>query len=391
MAKRLYKIKHNCKNESSPTEIRLNYSKNILKDSTPLPKTLEYRDIDESFKEWVNKDLEIVFEDVTLPTMSLFSNQRFSEYMQTWQYTDANKNILMNFKTVTRENNPQQGKGQGSLWNIPGDRFYTLKKEEVLNDNGKISYREYQMKQPKSIDLSYKVSIITNKYELLNEFNTLIHDKFKSRQCYIQPNGHFIPMVLESISDESEYNIDDRTFFSQIYTITVMAYIITENDFRVIETPSVTLKCVKEITNSSNSESKRPTVEIEDEELPINEDPNTPYYYQPILLTITFKNGDDDEVEFVMDCDLIGESAEYENVEFRKVKINDEFYNNYDFNHTVFYEGEKIRIKIKRKVLGDESKIIIKGYNPRVVFDKRVDDLEFKEEIIQKQIDLEVK
>ena len=92
-----------------------------------------------------------------------------------------------------------------------------------------------------------------------------------------------------------------------------------------------------------------------------------------------------------MDCDLIGQSATCSNIELHKIKIDDTFYDNYDFNSTVFYEGEKIRIKIKREVLGNESKIIIKGYNPRVTFDDRKDDMEFKEEIIQKPIDLEVK
>ena len=111
---------------------------------------------------------------------------------------------------------------------------------------------------------------------------------------------------------------------------------------------------------------------------------------KPITLTITFNPCDDDEVEFVMDCDLIGQKTEYTNIEFHKIKINDEFYDSYDFNHTVFYENEKIKIKIKREVLGDESKIIIKGYNPKVIFDERLDDLEFKEEIIQKPLELDV-
>ena len=105
----------------------------------------------------------------------------------------------MNFKTITRENNPQQGQNQGGLWNIPGDRFYTMKREEVLNDNGKISYREYRMKQPKAINLVYKVSLVTNKYELLNDFNEIVNDKFKARQCYIRPNGHYIPMLLDGV------------------------------------------------------------------------------------------------------------------------------------------------------------------------------------------------
>jgi hypothetical protein len=391
MARRAYKIKHNYRTELNPIETRASYYEEVFKDATSIPRTLEYRDIDETFKSWVDKELEVVFEDRCLPTMSLFSNQRFSEYMQSWQYTDENKNILMNFKTVTRENNPQAGKHQGNSWNIPGDRFYTMKREEVLNDNGKISYRDYQVKQPKVVDLTYKVSIVTNKYELINEFNVKIHDKFKARQCYIRPNGHYIPMTLENISDESEYNLDDRTFFSQVYTIKVMGYILTETDFRVIESPLVSLKCVSGLSNGGKR--TRPTIELEEDgEIYkcVNGEEDSNYYYQPITLTIFFSKCDDDNVEFTMDCDLIGVESELENIEYYKVKINDEYFENYNFNSTVFYDGEKIRIKIKRDILGDESKIIIRGYNPRVVYDERVDDLEFKEEIKQKPLDLEV-
>ena len=53
-----------------------------------------------------------------------------------------------------------------------------------------------------------------------------------------------------------------------------------------------------------------------------------------------------------------------------------------------FQEGDKFKIKVKREKLGEESKITIKGYNPKVIFDERLDDLEFKEGIIQKPLDL---
>ena len=98
---------------------RLEMLNDIVKDGTFLPKTLEYKDIDEAFRDWV-KGLTIVSDDgKEYPTMSLFSNQRFSEYSQSWQYVDENKNLLLNFKTVTRENNPKYGEIQSGLWNIP--------------------------------------------------------------------------------------------------------------------------------------------------------------------------------------------------------------------------------------------------------------------------------
>lgn len=220
-------------------ERRYELMSEILKNGTFLPKTVEYKDIDEDFKRWVEEELKIVSDNgKEFPTMTLFSNQRFSEYTQSWRFTDKDKNLLLNFKSINRENNPQYGKIQNGYWNIPGeDRFYTMKKQIVLDDNGSESFLVLKMHQPMAIDLTYRLSIFTNKYQSINEFNTLVNRMFRARQCYIRPNGHFMPMTLESISDESSYQIDDRQFYAQTYNIKVMAYILTKDDYRVEEIP----------------------------------------------------------------------------------------------------------------------------------------------------------
>ena len=46
-------------------------------------------------------------------------------------------------------------------------------------------------------------------------------------------------MKLNDISDESEYSIDNRQYYSQSYNITVMAYIIKEDDYIVVERPEM--------------------------------------------------------------------------------------------------------------------------------------------------------
>ena len=96
---RAYKNTLNLRGKAYGQERRKNLAKEILKDSTPLPKTLLYKDIDKAFSEWVENDLHITFEGEVIPTMSLYSNQRFSEYMQTWEGVDEKKNIIFNFKS----------------------------------------------------------------------------------------------------------------------------------------------------------------------------------------------------------------------------------------------------------------------------------------------------
>lgn len=226
------------RNISRGIERRRNLSKIILEHGTPTPLPVTYVDIDKSFFNWVDKKLDIVYNGQKLPTYKLFSNQKLSEYSQTWSNLDDTGNIIMNFKTITRENNPQHGESQGGNYNVPGNRDYPMFYVPVLQENGEEAYDLYSMKQPLSVNFMYTVSVICNKYEILNKFNEMMHYEFSALECYISPNGHPMPMVIENITDESEYNIDDRKYYSQSYQIKLMAYIIRKEDFKVTKIPS---------------------------------------------------------------------------------------------------------------------------------------------------------
>lgn len=236
-----YKNYLNIHHTPDPLERRMNLIKGAIGKGTALPNPVVYEDIDRAFKEWVEKDLYVSFEGKEVPTMVLYSNQRFSEYLQTWQYTDENNNVLLNFKTVTRENNPSFGKDQGGNYNIPGEPFFLMARQIAHDESGRLYYIDYKMKQPFTADLSYKVSIVSNKLELINEFNLMMVDKFKSRQCYLNINGHHMPMILEGVNDESEYSVTDRQFYSQSYNITLQSYIIKRDDMRVEERPVMSI------------------------------------------------------------------------------------------------------------------------------------------------------
>lgn len=294
-------------------ERRKNLAKEILKDSTPLPKTLLYKDIDEEFKKWVEDDLRISFEGTEVPTMALYSNQRFSEYLQSWDNVDNKKNLILNFKIITRENNPKSGTIVGQTKNIPGEHSVLMKTVEAYDKNNRKYYIDYRLKQPLTVDMVYTLTLLTNKYELLNEFNAMINDRFKSITCYIRPNGHFIPMKLNDISDESEYNIDNRQYYSQSYSITVMAYIITEDDYIVEERPEVKF---------IGYEGDRSTY-ADIEEMPICEGDDVPEYaFVPITLTINF-DPCKTSYKFTIDTDFQAKNATYENIRYFRIFVND--------------------------------------------------------------------
>lgn len=226
------------RNKTIGTERRRNMSKLIMLHAPNFPMEITYEDIDQEFVRWVEQSLDLSFDGKRLPTVRLFSNQRLSEYEQSWNQLDDAGNLMMNFKTITRENNPQKGEEQGNVYNIPGDRYYPMYYVPSLQENGTEAYDVYEMKQPYTVNFIYTIGIITNKLGLVNEFNKLMHDRFKGLECYIYPNQHPMPMTLDSITDESEYGIDNRKYYSQSFKIKLLGYIIRKEDFRVTKLPS---------------------------------------------------------------------------------------------------------------------------------------------------------
>ena len=105
-------------------ERRRNAVKTVLHKQPHFPKSVVYEDIDKAISDWVDKGIELEFEGSRFPTYKLFSNQRISEYGQNWQHLDKKGNLELNFKTVTRESNPQHGDNQGNSYNIPGYMDY---------------------------------------------------------------------------------------------------------------------------------------------------------------------------------------------------------------------------------------------------------------------------
>ena len=358
---------------------RLELLSDILKNGTFVPKTVEYSDIDADFKRWA-EELRISYNGTLFPTMVMYSNQRFTEYSQTWKYVDKNKNLILNFKTITRETNPQYGKIQQGLWNIPGNRFYKMKKQLVLDDNGSESILCLKVKQPMAIDLMYKLSIFTTNIDSINEFNMMINDAFKSRQAYIRPNGHYMPMTLEGITDKSSYQINDRQFYSQTAQIKVMAYILREGDFKVEEYPyKVGVNFGVHVT--------KPKAGVEIEEVNPCEQ-HERYYYQPVRLIINFPAGVK-KVEFSeLGQNIVITSASTENVCEYSIFINEE---RAEKTFPIgFKDKELVKIQISRKSEQFPSTIIFEGYDPDNAIDSEAPDYSKEAELKDTEIEYEI-
>lgn len=393
-------------------ERRRNMSKIVLEHQPHFPKTLNYEDIDLAVVDWVDNSFDLTFDGKRLNTYKLFSNQRISEYGQTWQNLDEKGNLDINFKTITREPNPQKGEMFGGNYTIPGNITFPIFNVKNVDENGMEYVERYSIKQPFAVNLIYTVGVFTNSYKILNEMNTLIHQQFKSLEKYIFPNGFAIPMELNSVSDESEYTIDDRKYYSQTYQIKVMSYIIRESDYVVTKIQSrVRMPFVSGI-NSSNKvdchKFKLDTLELPNESVDISEcevnaeiipqvEPTTDeimtepkgnveieieemtgkqvcwentedemYVNRKVIYTATIDYCDirkkDGEFEFVSDYNLVVEEIELQNISSCEIFINGNKVKIEDSDVNIL-AGDTIKVKV---ILRNENEL---GYFTLVTYD----------------------
>lgn len=405
------------------TERRRNMSKYILDYGTPLPKPIEYADIDQAVFDWVDKVVDLSYDGKRLPTYRLYSTQRISEYMQSWKELDETGNIIMNFKMVTREFNPQKGDEQGNYFNIPGHKDFAMFYVPVLQENGVEAFDKYTMKQPTCVNLIYTASIITNKMELMNKMNEKMVYEFNAINCYISPNGHPMPMSLEDISDESEYNIDDRKYYAQSFKIKVKGYIIRKEDYKVERIPSrfVVTWNDSEIAGSSyrrgkNRRENEKVVFLKDtdetydknkfildalkqnpceiakvptspkpplEDTPVDADwccekEQPRYEYKVMRVIMNFDDcvepsGDTPiyyhELSFEIDKDMTLITVETENIHDFKILVNGEVMS-LD-NEVKFLDGDEITARISKDDDFSKSVLTLVGYDPNTTVDTK--------------------
>jgi hypothetical protein len=92
----------------------------------------------------------------------------------------------------------------------------------------------YKIPQPIPCDITYDITIVCNKFRDLNKFNKLVLQNFSSRQDYTQVKGHYIPIVLDTIEDNTPMEtMDGRRFYMQTYKCTMLGFLIDSDEFEV--------------------------------------------------------------------------------------------------------------------------------------------------------------
>jgi len=205
----------------------------INKDGTYLPKSLLHADLDKGFLDFVKEDLKVVVDGKVIPMIDiLVTTQNWSQFTETWDIQNLDKNIEPPFISVVRIPEVKYGTNPSLLYNIPNRKQYFYAQVPTW-DGQRNGMDIYKIPQPVPVDITYQVKIVCNRMRELNEFNKIVLEKFASRQAYRNIKGHYIPIIQGNISDESVMDIEKRKYYIQSYEFTMLGFLIDENEFEV--------------------------------------------------------------------------------------------------------------------------------------------------------------
>ncbi len=205
---------------------------NITENDTFLPKPIGFEDIDRATFNFIRDEIGVEIDGDKVPTY-VYSIQKWFEFTRTWDNSNEYKDVELPFISLVREPDVQKGENQDGLFDVPGFPVFTYKKIPTFR-NGREGYDLYRIPQPTSTDLTYNVRFFSNRMSELNVIQDKIQRLFKAHQYYINVLGHPMPVLLVSVTDES--NIDDiesRRYYVLNFELVINGYIINEEDFKV--------------------------------------------------------------------------------------------------------------------------------------------------------------
>jgi hypothetical protein len=210
----------------------------INKDGTYLPKSLLHAELDGGMLDFVKNKLKTVVEGKTIPTVDIMvTTQNWTQFTETWNFQNIDKNAEPPFITTIRTPEVKFGTNPSLLYNIPNRRQYFYAQVPTW-DGERNGMDIYTIPQPVPVDITYTVKIICNRMRELNKLNQVILEKFASRQSYAVIKGHYIPIVMGTITDESVLDVEKRKYYIQSYEFTMLGFLIDEDEFEV--SPAIT-------------------------------------------------------------------------------------------------------------------------------------------------------
>lgn len=204
----------------------------IINKDDYLPKGVLHVDLDTGFKEFVKETMALTLDGQRVPVF-MMGIQKWNEFFQTWQYADEYKNVKIPFINIVRDPDTKPGSNPALIYNIPQGKVFTYAQVPTWDGRRK-GIDLYKIPQPIPVDIKYDVRIFAFRQQDLNRFNAIVLKHFQSRQAYTKVNGHYIPIILEDTSNESQLtDLDNKRYYVQMYSFMLQGFILDPADFVV--------------------------------------------------------------------------------------------------------------------------------------------------------------
>lgn len=206
----------------------------ITKSDSYLPDSILHDDLDAGMLDFIKKNFVIVSDGKNIPIIPrIMTIQRWGEFTNNWSFSDEDGNVKLPFIAVVRKPDVQPGTNPSIQRTIPDQRTFHYATVPTWNGS-QMGADVYKIPQPVAVDISFEVTIVCTKFRDLNRFNKIVLEKFSSRQAYTTVKGHYIPIVLDSIDDNTPMDtIDGRRFYIQNYKFTMLGFLIDDEQFEV--------------------------------------------------------------------------------------------------------------------------------------------------------------
>jgi hypothetical protein len=318
----------------------------INEDGTYLPQSVLHADLDGGMLEFVKNELKTVVSGKDISVIDkIITNQRWSQFTETWNFKDDDFNVQLPFITLVRQPEVKYGTNPSLQYTIPVRKQFYYATVPTWNGNQK-GYDVYTIPQPVPVDINYSVKIICNRMRELNTFNKNVLQTFSSRQAYTFIKGQYVPIIMNNVSDESVIDVEKRNYYIQSYEFTMLGYLIDEEEFEV--KPAISR--VVQLFEVDTQVPKGRRAEI----TPSNPDEFT----YKLLYTSDNTSLIDDQVDYRVDLTFISSL----NVLSYQVFINGDFYGE-NISPIQLNTGDILEVRIAKNTSGEsviefESKLV---------------------------------
>ena len=201
---------------------------------TYLPEAILHDDLDSGMLDYVSENFVVISDGEKIPVMpKILTVQRWGEISSNWSFADIDGNMKLPFISIVRNPDVQPGTNPSTIYTIPDRKSFHYATVKTW-DGTQVGANVYKMPQPVPVDITYDITIVCQKFRDLNKFNKIVLQKFSARQSYTTVKGHYIPIILDKISDNSPIDVvDGRRFYLQTYTFIMLGFLIDPEEFEV--------------------------------------------------------------------------------------------------------------------------------------------------------------